>query len=110
MKTILAVAVVMGLTGCEFSRTSDTRLTDTLDRTNILKGADAVANAIAVQCATLDDIIVRLAVDSVARLTGNTRQIDRLRSERRQVCAEAEATRQRLTASETAPDGTTPTP
>lgn len=110
MKALLALAVAMGLSGCEFARNADTRLTDTLDRSNILKGTDAVADAIAVQCATLDDIIVRLAVDSVARLTGNTRHIDRLRAERRRVCAEAEATRQRVTAIEKAPDGTTPTP
>ena len=60
--------------------------------------------------ATLDDIIVRLAIDSVARLTGNSRAIARIRSERRRVCAEAEATRQRILAEGSLPLDTTAAP
>ena len=109
MKAVLGLAIAMGLAGCDAARNGDARISDTLDRTSITRGIDTVADSVAVQCATLDDIVVRLAIDSVARLTGNTRHIDRLRAERRQVCAETEATRQLLTGDVT-PDGTTPTP
>lgn len=110
MKALLALATVMAVSGCEFARNSDSRLLDTLQRDNVVRGVDAVADAIAVQCATLDDILVRLAVDAAARISGKTREIDRLRAERRRVCAEAERTRQAVQASGTGPGGTTPAP
>lgn len=110
MKAVLLLTVAMGLAGCEFARNADTRISETLDRTSITRGIDAVADAVAIRCATLDDIIVRLAIDSVASLTGNSRHVSRLRAERRRVCADAEATRQILTESDVPTDGTTPTP
>ena len=110
MKAVLVLAVVMGLSGCEVARNAGGKVSDTLNRNSITRGVDAVADAIAVQCATLDDIIVRLAIDSVARLTGNSREIDRLRKERRAVCAEAEATRQRILADGGVPEETTAAP
>lgn len=86
---ICAVALGMMLSGCEVTREADGRSTGGVDAIAVSRGLDAAAAAIAVQCATLDDVLVRLTVDSVARITGNTRRIERLRAERRQVCAEA---------------------
>ncbi len=84
MKMILfAVALGMLMSGCKATRGPDAG--------SVSQGLGAAATAIAVKCATLDDVLVRLTVDSVARAIGNTRRIERLRAERRQVCAEAAA-------------------
>ena len=107
---MLALAAGMALTGCDAARNAGFPVSEALDRSNVVRGVDAVADAVAIQCATLDDIIVRLAVDSLARVSGSTREIVRLRNERRRVCAEAEATRQLVTTQEATPEGTTPAP
>lgn len=107
---MLALATGMALSGCDAARNAGFPVSEALDRSNVVRGVDAVADAVAVQCATLDDIIVRLAVDSLARVSGTTREIVRLRNERRRVCAEAEATRQQVRDAVVTADGTTPAP
>ena len=91
MKPIM-IAVTLGLllSGCNTARNQNAAAT-VPDAGRVARGLDAAAAAIAVKCATLDDVLVRLTVDSVARTIGSTRRIERLRAERREVCAEAAA-------------------
>lgn len=110
MKPVLALAVMMALTGCDFSRNSGPQVIESLNTETLASGISTASQAVIARCETLDGIVVRLAVDSLSRISGTTRHIDRLRRERREVCAEAERLRG-LTASTTAKDpGITPTP
>ena len=103
MKPIMiAAALGLLLSGCNTMRTQNVAATAP-DAGMVARGLDTAAAAIAVKCATLDDVLVRLTVDSVARAIGNTRRIERLRAERREVCAEA-AVRQSAASADAQPD------
>ena len=92
MKPMMFAAVfAMLLSGCQVSRSPGSSNAGSPDPDAVSRGLDAAAAELAVRCATLDDVLVRLTIDSVARAIGNTRRIERLRAERRLVCAEAAA-------------------
>ncbi|MEM9059391.1 MAG: hypothetical protein AAGD13_02925 [Pseudomonadota bacterium] len=110
MKPLLVLAVAMAVTGCDFARNAGSQLAGSLNPDTLAAGVSATSEAVIARCETLDSIVVRLAIDSAARVSGTTRHIDRLRRERREVCTEAERLRD-LTANTSAkvPD-TTPAP
>ena len=92
MKPMMFAAVfAMLLSGCQVSRNPGSDIAGSPNPDAVSRGLDAAAAELAVKCATLDDVLVRLTIDSVARAIGNTRRIERLRAERRLVCAEAAA-------------------
>lgn len=92
MKPLMFAAVLAMLLGaCQVNRGPGAIGAGSPDPVTVSQGLDAAAAALAVKCATLDDVLVRLTIDSIARAIGNTRRIQRLRAERRQVCAEAAA-------------------
>ena len=92
MKTLLiAGAMALALPGCEAVRTLAPQTVAGFEANGVLGALDGASGAVVARCQTLDGVVLRVAVDEAAALTGTGDALAKVRAARMTACAAAGA-------------------